>query len=99
MRAFFSNSQSESLINAFGENLVIVQDGKSLTIKAIFEQDEIFFEDTQTTIAYFSAKSGIKLYSTFKIDNEEYSVNRIDDDLSGISNYYYIKKVDLEEDI
>ncbi|WP_238084264.1 hypothetical protein [Pseudescherichia vulneris] len=99
MRAFFSNSQSESLINAFGENLVIVQDGKSLTIKAIFEQDEIFFEDTQTTIAYFSAKSGIKLHSSFKIDNEEYSVNRIDDDLSGISNYYYIKKVDLEEDI
>lgn len=98
MRAF-KNTQCDVFLNAFGENLVIVQDGKSLTIKAIFEQDEIFFEDTQTTIAYFSANSGIKLHSSFKIDNEEYSVNRIDDDLSGISNYYYIKKVDLEEDI
>jgi len=98
MRAFQS-TQCDVFLNAFGENLVIVQDGKSLTIKAIFEQDEIFFEDTQSTMAYFSAKSGIKLHSSFKIDNEEYSVNRIEDDLSGISNYYYIKKVDLEEDI
>ncbi|WPO93728.1 hypothetical protein SFA32_12185 [Buttiauxella sp. HR94] len=98
MRAFQS-TQCDVFLNAFGENLVIVQDGKSLTIKAIFEQDEIFFEDTQSTMSYFSAKSGIKLHSSFKIDNEEYSVNRIEDDLSGISNYYYIKKVDLEEDI
>ncbi|QTV81778.1 hypothetical protein KAT64_17750 [Klebsiella oxytoca] len=99
MRAFFSNSQSESLLNAFGEKLVIVQDGVSITITAIFEQDELFFDDSQTTVTYFSAKSGIKLNSTFKIDNIEYVVNRIDDDTSGISNYHYIRKIDLEEEI
>lgn len=99
MRAFFSNSQSESLLNAFGEKLVIVQDGVSSEITAIFEQDELFFEDTKTTVTYFSAKSGIKLQSTFTLDGEEYVVNSIDDDMSGISNYHYLKKIDLEKDI
>lgn len=99
MKAFLSNSQIESLLNAFGEKLVIVQDGVSITITAIFEQDELFFVDSQTTVTYFSAKSGIKLNSTFTIDNTEYLVNRIDDDTSGISNYHYIRKIDLEEEI
>ncbi|MCM7135553.1 hypothetical protein [Enterobacter cloacae] len=99
MRAFFSNSQLEYLLNAFGENLVIVQDGVSITITAIFEQDELFFDDSQTTVTYFSAKSGIQLNSTFTIDNTEYIVNRIDDDTSGISNYHYIRKNDLEGEI
>lgn len=99
MRAFLSNSQIEYLLNAFGEKLVIVQDGVSITITAIFEQDELFFDDSQTTVTYFSAKSGIKLNSTFTIDNTEYLVNRIDDYTSGISNYHYIRKIDLEEEI
>ncbi|EPY9616623.1 hypothetical protein K9J15_19155 [Enterobacter cloacae] len=99
MRAFLSNSQIEYLLNAFGEKLVIVQDGVSITITAIFEQDELFFDDSQTTVTYFSAKSGIKLNSTFTIDNTEYLVNRIDDDSSDISNYHYIRKIDLEEEI
>lgn len=99
MRAFLSNSQIEYLLNAFGEKLVIVQDGLSITITAIFERDELFFDDSQTTVTYFSAKSGIKLNSTFTIDNTEYLVNRIDDDTSGISNYHYIRKIDLEEEI
>lgn len=99
MRAFLSNSQIKYLLNAFGEKLVIVQDGVSITITAIFEQDELFFDDSQTTVTYFSAKSGIKLNSTFTIDNTEYLVNRIDDDTSGISNYHYIRKIDLEEEI
>ncbi len=99
MKAFLSNSQIESLLNAFGEKLVIVQDGVSITITAIFEQDELFFDDSQTTVTYFSAKSEIKLNSTFTIDNTEYLVNRIDDDTSGISNYHYIRKIDLEEEI
>ncbi|WP_044868390.1 hypothetical protein [Enterobacter ludwigii] len=99
MKAFLSNSQIKSLLNAFGEKLVIVQDGVSITITAIFEQDELFFDDSQTTVTYFSAKSGIKLNSTFTIDNTEYLVNRIDDDTSGISNYHYIRKIDLEEEI
>ena len=97
MKAFLSNSQIESLLNAFGEKLVIVQDGVSITITAIFEQDELFFDDSQTTVTYFSAKSGIKLNSTFTIDNTEYLVNRIDDDLSGISDYRYIQQIDLED--
>lgn len=67
MRAFLSNSQIEYLLNAFGEKLVIVQDGVSITITAIFEQDEFFFDDSQTTVTYFSAKSGIKLNSTFDL--------------------------------
>ncbi|MDM9074861.1 hypothetical protein QU819_05685 [Enterobacter roggenkampii] len=99
MRAFLSNSQIEYLLNVFGEKLVIVQDGVSITITAIFEQDELFFDDSQTTVTYFSAKSGIKLNSTFTIDNTEYLVNRIDDDTSGISNYHYFRKIDLEEEI
>lgn len=99
MKAFLSNSQIEYLLNAFGEKLVIVQDGVSITITAIFEQDELFFDDSQTTVTYFSAKSGIKLNSTFTIDSTEYLVNRIDDDTSGISNYHYIRKIDLEEEI
>lgn len=99
MKAFLSNSQIEYLLNAFGEKLVIVQDGLSITITAIFEQDEFFFDDSQTTVTYFSAKSGIKLNSTFTIDKTEYLVNRIDDDTSGISNYHYIRKIDLEEEI
>ncbi|HCT4383648.1 hypothetical protein [Klebsiella variicola] len=99
MRAFLSNSQIEYLLNAFGEKLVIVQDGVSITITAIFEQDELFFDDSQTTVTYFSAKSGIKLNSTFTIDNTEYLVNRIEDDTSSISNYHYIRKIDLEEEI
>ncbi|ELY4806254.1 hypothetical protein SM093_003298 [Cronobacter malonaticus] len=99
MRAFLSNSQIEYLLNAFGEKLVIVQDGVSITITAIFEQDELFFDDSQTTVTYFSAKSGIKLNSTLTIDNTEYVVNRIDDDTSGISNYHYVRKIDLEEEI
>ncbi|EPY7436488.1 hypothetical protein ACXEJ7_000295 [Klebsiella quasipneumoniae] len=99
MRAFFSNSQLEYLLNAFGEKLVIVQDGVSITITAIFEQDELFFDDSQTTVTYFSAKSGIQLNSTFTIDNTEYIVNRIDDDTSGIFNYHYIRKNDLEGEI
>jgi hypothetical protein len=99
MKAFLSNSPIESLLNAFGEKLVIVQDGVSITITAIVEHDELFFDDSQTTVTYFSAKSGIKLNSTFTIDNTEYQVNRIDDDTSGISNYHYIRKIDLEEEI
>lgn len=99
MKAFLSNSQIEYLLNAFGEKFVIVQDGVSITITAIFEQDELFFDDSQTTVTYFSAKSGIKLNSTFTIDKTEYLVNRIDDDTSGISNYHYIRKIDLEEEI
>lgn len=95
MRAFFSNSQCESLLNAFAENLVIVQDGKSITIKAMFEQDEFFFEGVQVAVTYFTAKSGLELNSTFSIDNTEYKINRIEDDLSGLSNYHYIKNIDL----
>lgn len=99
MRAF-NTGQQMALLNAFGENLVIVQDGVSKTITAILEQDEIFFEETQSTVNYFSAASGeVSLHSTFILNGITFQVNRIDDDLSGISNYHYIEKINLDRDI
>lgn len=40
----FSNSQKKVLLNSFGEDLVIVQDGVTSTVTVIFEQDEGFVE-------------------------------------------------------
>lgn len=45
MRAFI-NTQKNQFLDAFGENLVICQNGVASTVTAIFERDEIFFEDT-----------------------------------------------------
>lgn len=98
MRAFI-NSQKNQFLDAFGENLVIFQNGVASTVTAIFERDEIFFEDTNTVVSYFTSYSGLNQYSTFTLKGTEYVVNRIEDDLSGISNYFYIQKIDLEKDI
>lgn len=98
MRAFI-NSQKNQFLDAFGENLVIFQNGVASTVTAIFERDEIFFEDTNTVVSYFTSYSGLIQYSTFTLKGTEYVVNRIEDDLSGISNYYYIQKIDLDKDI
>ncbi|HBY1804770.1 hypothetical protein CIW62_14395 [Enterobacter cloacae] len=93
----FSNSQTKALLNSFGEDLVIVQDGVTSTVTVIFEQDEIFFEDTQSTENYFTSKSGLAIGSTFERNGTTYIVNRIEDDLSGISDYHYIQQIDLED--
>lgn len=93
----FSNSQTKALLNSFGEDLVIVQDGVTSTVTVIFEQDEIFFEDTQSTENYFTSKSGLAIGSTFERKGTTYIVNRIEDDLSGISDYHYIQQIYLED--
>ncbi|HDH0712150.1 hypothetical protein AAHD65_13385 [Enterobacter hormaechei] len=93
----FSNSQKKALLNSFGENLVIVQDGVTSTVTVIFEQDEIFFEGTQSTVDYFTSDSGLPLGITFERNGTTYIVNRIEDDLSGISDYHYIQQIDLED--
>lgn len=93
----FSNSQKKALLNSFGEDLVIVQDGVTTTVTVIFEQDEIFFEDTQSTVNFFTSNSGLPTGITFERNGTTYIVNRIDDDLSGISDYHYIQHIDLED--
>ncbi|HAW1366258.1 hypothetical protein Q0T90_18420 [Escherichia coli D10:H20] len=93
----FSNSQKKALLNSFGENLVIVQDGVTSTVTVIFEQDEIFFEDTESTVNYFTSESGLPVGTTFEHNGTTYIVNRIDNDLSGISDYHYIQQVNLED--
>lgn len=98
MRAFI-NTQKNQFLDAFGENLVICQNGVASTVTAIFERDEIFFEDTNTVVSYFTSYSGLIQYSTFTLKGTECVVNRIEDDLSGISNYFYIQKIDLDKDI
>lgn len=62
----------------------------------IFEQDEIF-EGTQSTVDYFTSDSGLPLGITFERNGTTYIVNRIDDDLSGISDYRYTQQIDLED--
>ncbi|EPX9549054.1 hypothetical protein [Klebsiella pneumoniae] len=93
----FSKANIKALLDSFGEDLVIVQDGVTSTVTAIFEQDEIFFEGTQSTVDYFSSNTGLKLGTTFERNGTTYIVNRIDDDLSGISDYRYIQHIDLED--
>lgn len=43
MRAF-NPGQTKVLLDAFGENLVIFQNGVASTVTAIFERDEIFLK-------------------------------------------------------
>ncbi|ELJ9647860.1 TPA: hypothetical protein I3798_004861 [Enterobacter cloacae] len=93
----FSKAQKRALLDSFGEDLVIVQDGVTGTVTVIFEQDEIFFEDTQSTVNYFTAESGLPVGITFERNGTTYIVNRIEDDLSGISDYHYIQHNDLED--
>ncbi|MEG9744411.1 hypothetical protein [Enterobacter hormaechei] len=93
----FSKANIKALLDSFGEDLVIVQDGVTSTVTAIFEKDEIFFEGTQSTVDYFSSNTGLKLGTTFERNGTTYIVNRIDDDLSGISDYRYIQHIDLED--
>ncbi|WP_370557719.1 hypothetical protein [Edwardsiella tarda] len=86
--AFFDESQIECLINSFGTDIRI----NNKTVRVIFEQDIIFFdENTQTTVQYFTAaKEGVaQVGSTFFYGGDTYRVTRIEDDLSGIANYYY----------
>jgi len=90
MRAF--NTQSmDALINSFGEPLVL---DNGSTITAIFEQSEIAIQTTegliQTTENYFTCRRDQITYDdTFVLNNVQYEVYNIIDDLSGLCNVYY----------
>lgn len=90
MRAF--NTQCmDALINSFGEPLVLEN---GITINAIFEQSEIAIQTTegliQTTENYFTCRRDQITYDdTFVLNNVQYEVFNIVDDLSGLCNVYY----------
>lgn len=90
MRAF--NTQCmDALINSFGEPLVL---DNGSTINAIFEQSEIAIQTTegliQTTENYFTCRRDQITYDdTFVLNNVQYEVFNIVDDLSGLCNVYY----------
>lgn len=90
MRAF--NTQCmDALINSFGETLVL---DNGSTITAIFEQSEIAIQTTegliQTTENYFTCRRDQITYDdTFVLNNVQYEVYNIIDDLSGLCNVYY----------
>ncbi|WP_370553602.1 hypothetical protein [Edwardsiella tarda] len=82
----FDKSQIECLINRFGTDIRI----NTQTVRVIFEQDIVFFdENTQTTVQYFTAKSGVAQVGSTFFYGDTYRITRIEDDLSGISNFYY----------
>ncbi len=90
MRAF--NTQCmDALINSFGEPLVL---DNGSTITAIFEQSEIAIQTTegliQTTENYFTCRRDQITYDdSFVLNNVQYEIYNIIDDLSGICNVYY----------
>lgn len=90
MRAF--NTQSmDALINSFGETLVL---DNGSTINVIFEQSEIAIQTTegliQTTENYFTCRRDQITYDdTFVLNNVQYEVFNIVDDLSGLANVFY----------
>jgi len=90
MRAF--NTQSmDALINSFGEPLAL---DNGSTITAIFEQSEIAIQTTegliQTTENYFTCRRDQIAYDdSFVLNNVQYEIYNIIDDLSGLCNVYY----------
>jgi len=90
MRAF--NTQCmDALINSFGESLAL---DNGSTITAIFEQSEIAIQTTegliQTTENYFTCRRDQITYDdSFVLNNVQYEIYNIIDDLSGICNVYY----------
>ncbi|UCQ40055.1 hypothetical protein DCF38_10955 [Edwardsiella piscicida] len=85
----FDKSQIECLINRhFGTDIRI----NNKTVRVIFEQDIIFFdENTQATVLYFTAQTGVAQVGSTFFYGDTYRITRIEDDLSGIANYYYIE--------
>jgi len=81
----------DALINSFGEPLVL---DNGSTITAIFEQSEIAIQTTegliQTTENYFTCRRDQITYDdSFVLNNVQYEIYNIIDDLSGICNVYY----------
>ena len=90
MRAF--NTQCmDALINSFSEPLAL---DNGSTINVIFEQSEIAVQTTegliQTTENYFTCRRDQITYDdTFVLNNVQYEVFNIVDDLSGLANVFY----------
>ncbi|EPE5132636.1 hypothetical protein ACSJEN_002790 [Yersinia enterocolitica] len=86
MRAF-NIQQQETLLNAFGEDLVL---SSGVTIVALFEQEIVHFEDMLTVENYFTCKvSDISNTDTFTRNNKLYQVLKIIDNLSGLVDVHY----------
>lgn len=88
MSGAFNQNDALILLNTFGEDLVL--NGK--TIKIIHEQEDVVFEDTIVQQNYFTAlRDSVKVGQYFHINNTEYFIENIQDDLSGLVNVYYRK--------
>lgn len=94
MARAFSNSQCNALLNSFGEPLEI--NGKEYTV--IFEQVQIYVDETDNVVIdnkyYFSTISDplIEIGSLFVWKGKTQIIYNLDDDLSGVVNYYYRRK-------
>lgn len=79
------------LLNSFGEPLVL-NNGSAFTV--IFEATEIAIQTTeglvQTTENYFTCRRDQITYDdSFVLNNVQYEIYNIVDDLSGLCNVYY----------
>ncbi len=94
MARAFSKSQCNALLNSFGEPLEI--NGQEFTV--IFEEVQIFVEETDGVVLdykyYFSTISDpvISIGSLFVLKGITQIIYSMEDDLSGITNYFYRKK-------
>ncbi|MGK2677463.1 hypothetical protein ACSJM2_14205 [Serratia marcescens] len=93
MRAF-NSKQSEALLNAFGEPLEL----NGVSFKAILEVRQITIEDSDGVSIeyenYFTAKKNpvLQVGTLIEINNATQIIYNLDDDLSGVVNYYYRRK-------
>lgn len=93
MRAF-NSKQSEALLNAFGEPLEL----NGVSFKAILEVRQITIEDSDGVSIeyeyYFTAKMNpvLQVGTLIEINNATQIIYNLDDDLSGVVNYYYRRK-------
>ncbi len=87
----FNSTDMDVLLNSFGEPLVL---NNGSTITAMFEQLEVDIATTEglikTTENYFTCRRDQITYDDFFVlNNVQYEIYNIIDDLSGICNVYY----------
>lgn len=87
----FNSTDMDVLLNSFGQQLVL---NNGSTITAIFEATEIAIQTTeglvQTTENYFTCRRDQITYDdSFVLNNVQYEIYNIIDDLSGLCNVYY----------
>lgn len=94
MARAFDNSQRNALLNAFGESIDI--SGVQYTV--ILEEQQIVLEDSDGVATdyrhYFTGNTAwaFAVGTQFNLNNITYIIYSIEDDLSGIKNYYYRRK-------